>query len=39
MSNENRAPRVVIRCDYNHRDEADELRTKIKKAMEAFEND
>ncbi len=37
MSNDYHEPRVIIHCNYDHREEAEELRTKIKKAMEVFD--
>jgi hypothetical protein len=38
-SNENREPRVVIHCNYDHREEAEELKDKIQKAMKEIESD
>ncbi len=39
MSKENREPRVIIHCNYDNLKKAEDLREKIKRAMEAIENE
>ncbi len=39
MTKYDRKPRVIIHCNYDNLNEAEELKNKIKKAMEVIENE
>ncbi len=38
-SNEHRKPRVIIQSNYDYMEEAEELRIKLKKAMEVIKDE